>query len=164
MKKKNILDDEGGVNGLGIGVVNTNSNEFKFLRSKIEEESKKQTQKEILENNFLSLRFQMESYLEREEDEVLEVGWFLKEFIKALGVKNKVFAEYIGFRESNLSALYKGQRKVNIDLALKLGKIFNVDPALWIHIQSKNELRKIKEENKRKYVKYNIDDLLKKAS
>ena len=161
--KKKIFN-EGGIQGLGIDVVNTNSLEFKYLQEKIIEASKKQSKKEVLENNLLSLRFQMESYLLGKDEEIIEVGYFLKELVKVIKIKNKVFAEYIGSKESNLSALYNGTRKISIDLALKLGRIFRIDPTLWIHIQSKNELMKMKEENERKYHKYNIDDLLKKAS
>ena len=163
MKKRKIINEEG-INGLGIGVVNTNSEEFKELQRLIIAKSKKQSKKKILENKLLSLRFQMESYLDKQNSEIVEVGWFLKEFLKELGIKNKVFAEYIEFQESNLSALFKGNRKINTDLALKLGKIFRVDPTLWIHIQSKNELLRMGEENKKEYQKYNINDLLKKAS
>lgn len=163
MKKKQIIN-EGGIQGLGIGIVNTNSKEFKHLQKTIIEVSKKQTNKQKLENQLFSLRFQMESYLRDDTRKIKEVGSFLKEYVKTLGIKNKIFAEYIGYKESNLSALYKGTRKINIDLALKLGKIFRVDPTLWIHIQSKNELKKMQEENEHAYHKYNIEDLLKNAS
>lgn len=161
MKKE---QNEVGVNGLGIGVVNINSEEFKELQASIIKRSIKQSKKQILNNNLLSLRFQMESYLVSSDDSIIEVGWFLKEFVKTLKIKNKLIAEYIGFKESNLSALYKGNRKINIDLALKLGRIFKVDPSLWVHIQSKNELIRMRMENEREYRKYNIEDLLKKAS
>ncbi len=163
MTKKKIIN-EGVIQGLGIGVVNTNSNEFKFLQKKIIEESKKQSKKQILVNHLLSLRLQMETYLRDDSEEIKEVGTFLKDFVKVLEIKNKIFAEYIGYKESNLSALYNGTRKINIDLALKLGKIFKVDPSLWIHIQSKNELKRMREENEQEYHKYSIEDLLKKAS
>jgi len=161
-KSKKIIDE--GINGLGIGIVNTNSKEFKALQEIIIKKSKKQSKKKILENKLLSLRFQMETYLEQKDNSIIEVGWFLKEFLRELNIKNKTFAEYINFQESNLSALFTGKRKVNIDLALKLGKIFRIDPTLWIHIQSKNELTRMEKENKKEYQRYNIDDLLKKAS
>ena len=161
-KKKTIKAD--GLQGLGIGVVNTNSKEFRCLQEKIKEESQRQSKKQILENQLLSLRFQMERYLRENPAIVKEVGAFIKEHVQVLGIKNKDFAEYIGYKESYLSALYAGKRKINIDLALKLGKIFNVDPTLWIHIQSKNELKKMEDENEKAYRKYSIDDLLKKAS
>ena len=160
--KKKIIDE--GINGLGVGIVNTNSKEFKELQRIIIAKSQKQSKKKILENKLLSLRFQMESYLINEDKMITEVGWFLKEFLRELKIKNKIFAEYIGFQESNLSALFTGKRKINIDLALKLGKIFRMEPTLWIHIQSKNELIRLEKENKKEYQGYNIDDLLRKAS
>lgn len=106
----------------------------------------------------------MEAYLNNKENTFIEVGWFLKECLKELNIKNKTFAEYIGFKESNLSALFSGKRKISSDLALKLGKIFRVEPTLWIHIQSKNELMRMEKENKKEYQNYSIDDLIKKAS
>lgn len=62
MKKNKYIED--GINGLGIGVINTNSKEFKELQRVIKEKAKNQSKKEILENKLLSLRFQMQSYLE----------------------------------------------------------------------------------------------------
>lgn len=162
MKNKKIIDE--GINGSGTGVVNTNSKDFKELQRIIVQKSKQQSENKILENKLLSLRFQMESYLEKKDHTIVEVGWFLKEFLKGLNIKNKTFAKYIGFQESNLSALFAGKRKINVDLALKLGKFFRVEPTLWIHIQLKNELIRLVKENEQKYQQYNINDLLKKAS
>lgn len=162
MKKNKNLED--GINGLGVGVVNTNSKEFKELQRVINERASKLSQKEIQENKLLSLRFQMQTYLESKEESIIEVGWYLKEYLHQLGIKKKSFAEYLGLQESNLSSLFKGKRKINIDLAIKLGTIFKVDPVLWIHIQSKNELIRLHQENKKAYQKYSLNDLLKKAS
>lgn len=81
-----------------------------------------------------------------------------------LEIKKKSFAAYLGLQESNLSALFKGSRKINIDLAIKLGTIFKVDPNLWIHIQSKNELLRLHQEKRKEYQKYSLNVLLKKAS
>lgn len=64
MSKKKLIN-EGGIQGLGTGVVDTNSKEFKYLQKMIAEESKKQTKKQVLENHLLSLRLQMEGYWER---------------------------------------------------------------------------------------------------
>lgn len=163
MKKQINIQDQG-VNGSGQALVNTNSKEFKELQSQIVSQSKKQSETKVIENKLLSLRFRMESYLQAKESNCVEVGWFLKEYLKELNIKNKTFAEYIDFKESNLSALFAGRRKINYDLALKLGKIFRVEPTLWIHIQSKNELMKIEKENREDYQNYNISELIKRAS
>lgn len=156
--------NEDGINGLGEPLVNTNSSEFKELQDVISKRSLNQSKSKVIENKLLSLRFTMENYLHTNDNSYVEVGWFLKELLRSLEIKNKTFAEYIDFKESNLSALFSGKRKVNFDLALKLGKIFRIDPALWIHIQSKNELIKLKKELRNAYKNYNIKDLIKKAS
>jgi len=162
MKKQIDINDEG-INGSGNPLVNTNSKEFKELQKQIVSNSSKQSKTKVIENKLLSLRFKMESYLLGKGSTYLEVGWFLKEYLRELNIKNKTFAEYIDFKESNLSAIFAGRRKINYDLALKLGKIFRVDPTLWIHIQSKNELMKIEKENRKDYQSYSIKELMRKA-
>lgn len=164
MNNQKIVN-EGGIIGTGEGLVNQNSKEFKELQKLIIARSRALKESEIITNKLLSIRFQMENYLvEDDPEELIEVGRFLEHFIDALRIKKKEFAEYIGYKESNLSAILKGRRKMNTDLAIKFGEIFRVDPVLWLHIQSKNELREIVEKDKEKYKKYKLEDLLKEAS
>ena len=153
---------EDGFNGFGLNIVEAEDRkELDFAKQKILELSKKQTPEEIRANNLLSLKFQMQSYVaKRDNTEIIEAGFFLQELIRAVGVSQKVFAKYIDYKPSNLSALLKGRRKISIDLALKLGKIFNINPTLWINIQSKNELRKMQMQDMKKYEAYHLDTLL----
>jgi len=154
----------GGINGTGKGIVNTNSKDFKGLRDAIKEHAKKQTSLDRIRYNLISLRFQMENYVSNDEPaEIVEVGDFLKRHLKAIKVKNKEFATYIDLEESNLSSIIRGRRKINIDLAFKLGQVFKLDPNLWLLIQSKNELLAIDKKIKLEYQKYKLDDLLKKV-
>lgn len=162
--KKSKMINEGGINGLGIGLIDTNSHEFRELRLIINKISNDQPEKTKLENQLLSIRFQMEEYLNKNDpDEIIEAGQFVKDFLNVLKIKSKKFAEYIEYEESNLSALYKGRRRINSDLAMKFGKVFKVDPAIWLHIQSKNDLIEVSKKEK-KYESYKIEDLLKEAS
>ena len=85
----------------------------------------------------------------------------MEAFIKTINIKKSKFANYIDYGGSNLSALLKGRRKINVDLAIKFGEIFQTDPSIWLHIQSKNELMEIRSHQKEKYSKYNLEDLLK---
>ena len=94
---------------------------------------------------------------------MLEAGWFLHEFIKALNIKKKIFADYIHTKESNLSALFSGKRRINADLAVKFGKIFGVKPVIWINIQSKNDIYKIESQRGNEYQTYSLSNLLEKA-
>ena len=154
---------EEGINGTGTGVVDVNSTEFKALQKAILAASAKLSPEQKIRNHLFGIMLRMKSYVDTDNAEIIEIGIFLRDFINALQIKNKDFAEYIGYQESNLSALFSGKRKINGDLALKFGSIFKMDAALWIHVQSKNELLKMKAANGKAYEKYRLEDLLKKT-
>lgn len=159
---KRIIN-EGGINGLGEGVVNINSEDFKILREKIQTQSSLMSLDEQRSNILLSYRFQMESYLRDLNISLKSLGYFIKGLLKELGIKSKDLANYLDYEESNFSAFLNGRRKINADLALKLGRIFCISPSLLLHIQSLNELKSYEKDNREKYLDYNIDDLLAKA-
>lgn len=152
---------EEGINGLGQGVVNTNSDEFLFLERVIKAKSEKQSIKQKIGNKIFSIKLQMLRYLNSDSTEIKEAGYFLKQLVLSLEIKNKNFADYIGLKESNLSALYNGSRKINIDLALKLSRIFKIEATVWLNIQNKNEVILSKKLNNKVYKNYNMEDLLK---
>lgn len=165
MAKEKKIINPGGVNGTGKGIVNTNSKDFKALRKAIVEHAKNQSPEERIKIELFSLKLQMESYINREAPkEVINAGEFLRQHLKAIKVKNKAFAKYIDLEESNLSSIIKGRRKINTDLAFILGQIFNLDPNLWLLIQSKNELLQVDKKRVQKYKKYKLEELLKKVS
>lgn len=154
--------NEGGKIGSGKGLINQNAQDFKILQEKIKKHAEELDKTELIQNRLLSLKFQMESYLEEEHPkEVISAGQFLEKLVKSLDIKKKTFAAYIDYEESNMSAIFKGRRKINTDLAIKFGEIFSLDPAIWLHIQSKNELLEIIDSEKEKYNKYSLEDLLK---
>ena len=155
----------GGVTGTGEGVVNVNSKDFIALREAVKAHAEKQTVEQKVKYGLLSLQYQMERYVSDKTPEmIIEAGEFLRRHLALINVKNKVFAKYIGLEESNLSSIIKGRRKINIDLAFKLGRIFNLSPDLWLLVQSKNELLRIDDSRKTEYDKFRLDELLKKAS
>ncbi|MBB3697390.1 helix-turn-helix domain-containing protein [Flammeovirga yaeyamensis] len=108
----------------------------------------------------LNIKYQMEDYLASNDNDIIPVGNFLKIILKTLKIKQKQFAEYVGLKPSNLSKLISGERPVNYDLALIFGKIFNHSPMLWIEIQAKNELEKLRRTSQNKYSSYSINDLV----
>ena len=111
MAKKKIIN-EGGISGSGKGLVNTNSEDFLFLKEQILIASNKQSKKQVAINHLLALKYQMKDYFQSPTpSKIIDVGDFLREFIDILGLKYKLFAEYIGIEDSNLSALLKGRRK-----------------------------------------------------
>jgi len=159
--KKNKTVNEGGINGLGESLVNLNSQSFKSLKEAIISHHSDQSESEIMNNKMTSLRFQMESYLSSDEvADIIPAGNFIENFIKVVGISKKKFSEYIEYDYSNLIATLKGRRKVNPDLAIKVGKIFGVNPAIWLHIESKNELSTYLNTGS-SYEKYSLLELIK---
>jgi addiction module HigA family antidote len=156
--------NEGGINGSGTAFVDTDSEDFKQLQAAIQAVVANYTPEEKLKIDLFALEVQLKAYL-RDTAPVtfVSTGAFLKKFVKALGIKHKGFASYIEQEESNLSALFSGKRRINIDLALKLGKIFQLDPALWLQLQSKNDLLQMAQADKGKYEKYSLQELLRQA-
>ena len=163
MSKKTIIN-EGGIAGSGKGIVRTQEADFQDLQAKILEQSRQRSRIGKLEDQLLTVRFRMEDYLaERKPAEVLPPGAFLKSCLEILDIKNKDFAAYVGFEESNLSDLIKGRRKINPEFALKLGKIFNISPRLWLDIQNKNELLTLNSERSAETRQFGLGDLLAKS-
>jgi plasmid maintenance system antidote protein VapI len=158
--KKNSTINEGGINGLGESLVNHNSSAFKALKEAITARSKEQSKSKRIENELLSLRFQMETYLSNSHKEtIVPAGRFIEQMLEKVGVSKKKFSNYIGYDYSNLISVLKGRRKVNPDLAMKVGKIFGIDPAIWLHIESKNELSIYRNSNETDQ-KYSLVDLM----
>jgi plasmid maintenance system antidote protein VapI len=153
----------GGINGLGKTKIDTSQPDFLDLKAMIQAQSSQQSASQKIENEFLSIRFQMESYVHAETDGVVLAGDFIEKFLKVIQVKKKHFAAYLEYDETNLSALLKGRRKINSDLAIKLGGIFSVNPAIWLNIESKNELIRSEKLKKSSYTRYTLQALLKQV-
>ena len=164
MRKGKGLDRQE-IIGLGQALVNVNSKDYKGLQNAIKEHAEKLSPEDKIKYELISLYLQIKNYMATPKpNQLIKAGEFLKKYIDAVGVKNKQFAKYLEIEESNLSAIIKGRRKINLDLALKLGQLFNIDPNFWLQIQSKNELLLIDQKERIKYKKYRLEELLKKVS
>ncbi len=156
----------GGVNGSGHGYVNTNSESFKAVRKAIKNDYDSQTPEERMKWRLYGLKTKMEFYVEptnhHTKDKIFTVGQYLREHIEALGIKHKEFAQYMDIKESNLSALLKGKRRLSIELAHKLGEIFEVLPSTWLLVQNKNELLEVGQQRSMGK-RYRLDELLGKV-
>jgi addiction module HigA family antidote len=153
--------NKGGINGTGKGVVNTNSEHYKALKKTIQEHAKQQTKEKQIRYQLIGLKFQMESYIDAEQPQkIIDSGMFLKKYLKAININNKVFANFIELEEANLSMILNGKRKINTELAYKLGQLFNINPNYWLLIQSKNELLEVVNKGQLAHKKYQLSDLL----
>lgn len=134
--------------------------EFNEFQAVILNKSRENTEKQKRKIELLAIRFRMEDYLNSNSKDIVQAGEFLKDFLKITHVRQNRFADYIGVKPSNLNKLIGGERPINHELAIILGKIFNVEPILWLKIQAKNELIRIARQNKDKFMNYSLDDLV----
>ena len=64
----------------------------------------------------------------------------LEEFLKPLGMKQTELADLIGVSRVRVNELVRGKRGVTPDTALRLGKLFDIEPQFWLNIQQAQDL------------------------
>ncbi len=63
-----------------------------------------------------------------------------EDFMKPMGLSAYAVAKAIGTTPIAISQICRGRRSVSAEMALKLGRLFNVSPELWIGIQADYDL------------------------
>lgn len=96
---------------------------------------------EILENQRVGIRLEMESYIRDQDNELTPAGNFLLRLLSLYKIKKSSFADYVGIENANLHALLRGRRKFNSKIASLVGESFNIKPEIWLYIEAKNELK-----------------------
>lgn len=120
--------------------------------------SAEQSKEQILANNLLSIQYQLEDYIqnENEEESVIKILDFVKMYLKVLKLSKRSLAVYFEMKDSNLHKYLSGERKLNAEVVMKLSAFFHTKPEYWYHIQVKNELIELKKEKEKieNYKKY----------
>lgn len=63
-----------------------------------------------------------------------------EDFMKPLGLSAYAVAKAIGATPIAISQICRHKRSVSAEMALKLGRLFNVSPELWMGIQADYDL------------------------
>src|SRR2546426_11663577 len=63
-----------------------------------------------------------------------------EDFLKPLGLSAYAVAKAIGAAPIAISQICRRRRSVSAEMALKLGRLFNVSPELWMGIQADYDL------------------------
>jgi len=63
-----------------------------------------------------------------------------EDFMKPMGLSAYAVAKAIGSTPIAISEIIRRKRAVSAEMALKLGRLFNVSPELWMGIQSDYDL------------------------
>lgn len=123
----------------------TKSERDKILKEFGEERRKivsKLSNEQRIFSAILQLKYQIEDYIkEATYSQDISFGFFLKEYISRLQLKNKDFAEQIGMAPVELSQILNSHRKPNdrILIRLEIHSNNNIDALLWYKILEKDK-------------------------
>lgn len=67
-------------------------------------------------------------------------GVYLKEILDELGVSQYRLAQEFGVSAMQVSHVVRGQRPLNAELALRLGRYLDQSPRYWLHLQSRYDI------------------------
>jgi addiction module HigA family antidote len=67
-------------------------------------------------------------------------GVYLKEILDELGVSQYRLAQELGVSAMQVSHVVRGQRPLNAELALRLGRYHDQSPRYWLHLQSRYDI------------------------
>lgn len=129
--------------------------------------SKKQSPERKLTSDLLTIKDQMQEYVDKDpvENEMRIID-FVKFYLKLFNITQRELAAAFEMKDTNLYKYLKGERKLNTDLVLKLSSFTHTPPELWYSIQTKNEMHELrKEKDKLKaYEKYDYKNFISLAS
>jgi len=149
-------------NGLLTERMDVNTPEFYELQAIVLNKSREQTKWQKINIELAAIRIQMEDYIKStNESEPKLLGEFLKLYLDTLHIRQNKFANYIDIEPSNLNKVIKGERQITSEIALKIAKIFELDPLLLLEVQIKTELLNLMHSNSKQIGKYSLKDLLK---
>ena len=64
----------------------------------------------------------------------------LTEFLEPLGMPQKALANAVGMSYVRVNELVNGKRGVTTDTALRLGRLFDIEPEFWLNLQRAYDL------------------------
>jgi antitoxin HigA-1 len=81
-------------------------------------------------------------------------GEFLREdILPATGLTKQEFADRLGVSRRTISEILNERRPVTIDMALRLARVFNTTPDVWVNMQTAVDLWEASQANRKAYEK-----------
>lgn len=124
-------------------------------KANFEQRAKDKFKNDALEGFRFSIRRRAE---DDNVDDPVSFGFYLDQLLHELNIKRSVFASYIEISPRNINKYLSGERKFNIQHALMLEKIFNINAKNILQMQLKNEIFYAKK--KSNLHNLNLNDLL----
>jgi addiction module HigA family antidote len=90
---------------------------------------------------------EMHKYLSRLDhglDEIHPGEILLEEFMKPINTSIKQLTEALDLPLSQINAIINGELPISTNVALRLGKLYSMDPKFWLNLQTEYDIRKAK--------------------
>jgi len=91
-------------------------------------------------NRFEAIAFRVEQQL----DEIHPGEILLEEFMKPMNTSINQLTEALDLPLSQINAIINGKLPIAMDVALRLGKFYSMDPKFWLNLQTEYDSRKAK--------------------
>ena len=91
-------------------------------------------------NRFEAIAFRVEQQL----DEIHPGEILLEEFLKPMNMSINELTEALDLPLSQINAIINGELPISMDVALRLGKFYSMDPKFWFNLQTEYDSRKAK--------------------
>lgn len=69
-----------------------------------------------------------------------------KDFLEPMGLTAYKLSKAIGVQQTRISQIIKGNTSITADMATRLSKFFGTSAEVWMHLQSKYDIRKTRVE------------------
>jgi addiction module HigA family antidote len=70
-----------------------------------------------------------------------------EEYLIPLGLSARAIAKDLGVPANRITEIMRGERDVNADTAIRLGRYFRTDPRFWLNLQAAHDLSKAQAKN-----------------
>lgn len=142
--------------------MNVDNEEFDSFQAAILNKSKERSTERKYKIALMANKIRIQDYLNSNLKKQLTIGFFLNEYLTTFNLRQNHVAAYIGTQPASLNKIINGQRELSHELALKLGKLFRIDPMMLLDVQDKNKLRILQDVNKSELTGYSLNDLISK--
>jgi addiction module HigA family antidote len=70
----------------------------------------------------------------------------LEEFLEPLGISQNLLARETGMSPRRVNEIVLGKRSITGDTAIRLGKLFGIEPEFWTNLQSRSDLEEAEDQ------------------
>lgn len=132
--------------------------EIAEIKAQAKGNAQKRSSAQKIKNELNALQYELEEYLADTSASAkpLHLEKVVSIYLSILDLSFRKFAICLDITDSNLKKYLTGERKFNIDLAMKFGHFFHTSPELWLRLELKNELSQLRKERAhiKHYTKY----------